>query len=133
MANQKLNEVTTVPTASINNVKTFLAVMNDGSIQQMSKEDMATVLGGLLGNPLGFKQILTHSDDLNNIYDGVFSYLNEDKPSNSYGTNTTLIQLTTKGRIDKWQVAFCANERKVAIRLNYSGNWGNWKNVVTDL
>lgn len=48
MANQKLNEVTTVPTASINNVKTFLAVMNDGSIQQMSKDDMATVLGGLL-------------------------------------------------------------------------------------
>lgn len=50
MANQKLNEVTTVPTASINNVKTFLAVMNDGSIQQMSKADMATVLGGLLSN-----------------------------------------------------------------------------------
>lgn len=48
MANQKLNEVTTVPTASINNVKTFLAVMNDNSIQQMNKEDMATVLGELL-------------------------------------------------------------------------------------
>ena len=28
---------------------TFLAVMNDGSIQQMSKTDMATVLGGLIG------------------------------------------------------------------------------------
>ena len=92
------------------------------------------VLGGLLGNPIGFKQVLTHSDDLNNIYDGVFSYLNEDKPSNSYGTNTMLIQLTTKGRLDKWQVAFCANERKVAIRLNYSGNnWGNWKDIVTGL
>lgn len=49
MANKKLNEVTTVPTASINNVKTFLAVMNDNSIQQMTKEDMATVLGGLMG------------------------------------------------------------------------------------
>lgn len=49
MANQKLNEVTTVPTASINNVKTFLAVMNDGSIQQMTKADMATVLGELIG------------------------------------------------------------------------------------
>lgn len=49
MANKKLNEVTTVSNANISNVKTFLAVMNDGSIQQMSKEDMASVLGGLLG------------------------------------------------------------------------------------
>lgn len=46
MANQDLSKVTTVPTASINNVKTFLAVMNDGSIQQMTKADMASVVGG---------------------------------------------------------------------------------------
>ena len=49
MANKKLNEVTTVSSANISNVKTFLAVMNDGSIQQMSKEDMASVLGELQG------------------------------------------------------------------------------------
>ena len=48
MADKKLNEVTTVSTGTLNNVKNFLAVMNDGSIQQMSKEDMASVVGGLL-------------------------------------------------------------------------------------
>ncbi|MBM6759657.1 hypothetical protein, partial [Bacteroides mediterraneensis] len=49
MADKKLNEVTTVSTGTLNNVKNFLAVMNDGSIQQMSKEDMAEVVGGLIG------------------------------------------------------------------------------------
>lgn len=48
MADKKLNEVTTVSTGTLNNVKNFLAVMNDGSIQQMSKEDMAAVVGGLI-------------------------------------------------------------------------------------
>lgn len=52
MVNKKLNEVTTVSGVDINNVKTFLAVMNDGSIQQMSKADTASVLGELIGPPL---------------------------------------------------------------------------------
>lgn len=45
MADKQLNEVTTVNTATLNNVKSFLAIMNDGSIQQMSKQDMAAVRG----------------------------------------------------------------------------------------
>ena len=49
MADKKLNEVTTVNSGTLANVKNFLAVMNDGSIQQMSKEDMASVVGGLIG------------------------------------------------------------------------------------
>lgn len=116
------------------NCRWVRALDTNGNSIRILKEDLASVVGGLLGNPIGFKQVLTHSDDLNNIYDdGVFAYLNDDKPSNSYGTNTTLIQFTTKGRLDKWQVAFCANERKVAIRLKYAGNWGNWKDIVTGL
>ena len=43
-----LAEFPQVPTVNINNVKTFLAVMANGSIQQMSKENMASVLGELL-------------------------------------------------------------------------------------
>ena len=48
MADKPLNQVTKV--TNLNNVKTFLAVMNDNTIQQMSKEDMAKVVGGLLSN-----------------------------------------------------------------------------------
>lgn len=47
MADKKLNEVTKV--TDLSKVKTFLAVMEDNTIQQMSKEDMAAVVGGLIG------------------------------------------------------------------------------------
>ena len=50
MEDKKLNEVTTVNSGTLANVKTFLAVMKDGTIQQMSKEDLASVVGGLLSN-----------------------------------------------------------------------------------
>ena len=46
MADKPLNQVTKV--TDLSKVKTFLAVMDDNTIQQMSKEDMATVVGGLL-------------------------------------------------------------------------------------
>lgn len=49
MEDKKLNEVTTVNSGTLANVKTFLAVMKDGTIQQMSKEDLASVVGGLIG------------------------------------------------------------------------------------
>lgn len=49
MEDKKLNEVTTVNSGTLANVKTFLAVMQDGTIQQMSKEDLASVMSGLVG------------------------------------------------------------------------------------
>lgn len=48
MANKALNQVSQVQSTELANVKTFLAVMNNGEIKQMSKEDMAAVVGGLL-------------------------------------------------------------------------------------
>ena len=50
MEDKKLNEVTTVNSGTLANVKTFLAVMQDGTIQQMSKEDLASVVGELLSS-----------------------------------------------------------------------------------
>lgn len=49
MANKALNQVSQVQSTELTNVKTFLAVMNNGEIKQMSKEDMAAVVGGLIG------------------------------------------------------------------------------------
>ena len=43
MADKPLNQLTKV--TDLSKVKTFLAVMDDNTIQQMSKEDMATVVG----------------------------------------------------------------------------------------
>ena len=90
-------------------------------------------MGELLGEPIGHKRILTSSDDLNKIDDGEYSYVNGNNPANSYGTNTMIVQRTTRGRIDKWQIAFCSNDRRIGIRLNYAGTWGGWKDLITEL
>lgn len=90
-------------------------------------------MGGLLGEPIGFKRILTSSDDLNDIDDGEYSYVNDINPANGYGTNTIIVQKTTRGRKDKWQFAFCSNDRRIGIRLNYAGTWGGWKDLITEL
>lgn len=61
MEDKKLNEVTTVNSGTLANVKTFLAVMKDGTIQQMSKEDLASVVGGLIGTADNTKDGLVSS------------------------------------------------------------------------
>ena len=44
-----LKEFSQTSGTNANDVKEFFALMNDGSIKRMPKEDMATVLGGLIG------------------------------------------------------------------------------------
>lgn len=56
MPNKALNQVSQVQSTELANVKTFLAVMNNGEIKQMSKEDMSAVVGGLL-KPLSAKLV----------------------------------------------------------------------------
>ena len=48
MADQKLNEIPQVQSSELANVKAFFALMANGEIKQMSKEDMASVVGELL-------------------------------------------------------------------------------------
>ena len=68
MADKPLNQVTKV--TDLSKVKTFLAVMDDNTIQQMSKEDMATVVGGLIGTATTEKNGLMSKD----IYRRIESY-----------------------------------------------------------
>ena len=93
----------------------------------------AGTVGELLGEPIGFKRILTSSDDLNDIDDGEYSYLNGNNPANNYGTNTMIVQKTTRGRNDKLQLAFCSNEKSIGARMSYAGVWQQWKDIVTGL
>lgn len=79
MADKPLNQVTKV--TDLSKVKTFLAVMDDNTIQQMSKEDMATVVGGLVTTDNKFRKYFnrighTSSDDFNDYYpeEGVTIY-----------------------------------------------------------
>lgn len=131
MANQKLNEVTTVPTASINNVKTFLAVMNDNSIQQMTKEDMATVLGGLQNLNTYFKDRgLTNSDtfDFNNAATGVYTVNNrqcQNQPINEIG----VLLCFRSTYIAQFFVSLIGNKTYVRTRDNLQDSWRDWNEL----
>lgn len=130
MANQKLNEVTTVPTASINNVKTFLAVMNDGSIQQMTKADMASVLGGLIAFPFTYRGVMKLANDA--IQSGIYSIntgLNPDPalPSDiKYGTLIVFVD-DTFGWIS--QLFICTTSVSYVRCRVSEGNWSNYSKI----
>ena len=125
-----LKEFSQTSGTNANDVKEFFALMSDGSIKRMPKEDMATVLGELLGNPLGFKRVLTGNDNMDNIEDGIYSSVNEDDPNNNYSTNTMYIQLTTPSRKDIWQFALSANALGIAVRKKKTTGWSVWKSII---
>lgn len=91
MADKKLNEVTKV--TNLNNVKTFLAVMNDNTIQQMSKEDMATVVEGLIGTATTDKNGLLSAKDKAFLYQ---------KINGSYA-----VKIIDLSAIEAWNAGFC--------------------------
>ncbi len=90
------------------------------------------VVGGLLGNPIGHKRLLTASDDLDNVSDGIYWTQNTDNPHGYYGPNCIYIQITHKIRGDVYQIAFCANFKVIACRFKMAGSeWRDWVNAVS--
>lgn len=74
------------------------------------------------------KKILAEGDDLNNISDGKYCYINAHNPNNSTGTNATVYQFTTYGRNeDKYQIAFDRNNMCIKARLYTGTDWTEWK------
>lgn len=90
----------------------------------------AGTVGELLGNPLGFKKVLTGNDNMDNIEDGIYSSVNADDPNNNYSTNTMYIQLTTPSRNDIWQFALSANALGIAVRKKKTTGWSVWKSII---
>ena len=91
---------------------------------------LSSRLGERLGNPLGFKRVLTGNDNMDNIEDGIYSSVNEDDPNNNYSTNTMYIQLTTPSRKDIWQFALSANALGIAVRKKKTTGWSVWKSII---
>lgn len=87
----------------------------------------AIVVAAVMGNPLGFKGLLTRSDDANNLNDGIYNVRNGDYPSNMQAYNSILFQFTHKYRTDCYQILFEANERNIKARMKAAGGWTSWK------
>lgn len=106
------------------------ALDSNGNSIRISKADLASVVGELLGNPLGFKRVLTSNDNMDNIEDGIYSSVNADDPNNNYSTNTMYVQLTTPARNDIWQFALSANALGIAVRKKKTTGWSVWKSII---
>lgn len=99
----------------------------------MTRQDVLSSIwvGGLLGNPLAFKRVLTSKDNMDNIEDGIYSSIDANDPDNNYSTNTMYIQLTTPSRTnDIWQFALSANASGIAVRKKRTTGWSVWKSII---
>lgn len=80
-----------------------------------------------MGSPLGFKGLLTSSDDANNLSDGIYNVVNANNPANMYASNCIMIQFTHKIRNDCYQILFEANDRNIKARMKKFDDWTSWK------
>ena len=119
MANKALNQVSQVQSTELANVKTFLAVMNNGEIKQMSKEDMSAVVGELNGKykSYGIKYNV-NADDLKET--GVY-YL-------STGCTPEYAFLEVLKIADKyiWQRYIRDGGGTTKSRVLYDNEWKDW-------
>ena len=77
------------------------------------------------------KKLLTAKDDLNNISDGWYYFINADNPANTArnADNSVLYQTSfPTGRKAKFQFIFCENNSSVLFRqMGHDGQWKEWK------
>lgn len=93
---------------------------------------MAGCIGGyqLFGNLKS--GILTGSDNLNNIKDGIYSVINDNDPENyviGNWTNSVVIQISTNGS-HIFQLCLSSNGNGIAFRKRSGGNiWTAWSKL----
>ena len=123
MADKKLNEVT-----KVTDMAYVPVIMADGSIGQIAKSDLASVVAGII-RPFQYRKLLTANDDLNSIGDGVYWYANTDNPKNfpSEAYNCIVIQFSNQTRGDKIQFIHSVNSGKLYFRNLVISSWSSWK------
>ena len=105
-------------------VKNLAGVDKNGVPSQFTMENIAVVMGEKLLDA----ECLTTSNDLNNILDGWFYFVDGNNPGNAYPghDNCLLFQKTLKNRGFKVQIIFCENSKSVIFRMKSGGGWGEW-------
>ena len=132
MANKALNQVSQVQSTELANVKTFLAVMNNGEIKQMSKEDMSAVVGGLLSSlklyPFMYRGFISGDVLSSSNSDGYYTVNTSNSPCYNLPEGEYFGILTKiTGDNNYTDVTFCSVTSK-AVYKNTSGisGFGGW-------
>ena len=114
------------------NLKNFAGLDAQNALGLMTPERLAAVAGELYNSN---KKLLGAKDDLNNLSDGWYYYINANNPANavSNADNSVLLQLSYKGsfRHAKFQLLFSENAKAIFFRLmENSKDWSIWVNLV---
>ena len=121
MADRKLNEVT-----KVTDMAYVPVIMADGSIGQIAKSDLASVVAGILKPLVVYpnKSISDANDATTGIYNYDFNYT----ISNTGGNIGTLISIQS---IDSRYImqlnVFYGEGSDLYFRRKYNGQWSEWK------
>lgn len=124
MADRKLNEVPVV-----NDISHLLGVRSNGEIIRISKENMASVLGGLLQNPYSTnKGLLPSGTDLNDVTENGLYRLSGGSYINLAGNNYGILSVLSYPNFVIYQkyVAALSTGGNTYIRQYYGGVWTEW-------
>ena len=133
MANKALNQVSQVQSNELANVKTFLAVMNNGEIKQMSKEDMAAVVGELLSSlklyPFMFRGI---AGDLDSLIESGYYEVRPDQstniPPDAYTYGILEVFKTDMFTFQRYTPHSNSSGKYGEFnRVKLGSSWGNWR------
>ena len=130
MADQKLNEIPQVQSSELANVKAFFALMANGEIRQMSKEDMASVVGGLLklANENGTIGTYGELKDFNQCTkNGYYRVMGKSEDIlNACPITYGIMDVRGENEPYKLQVVFDLTKKQIAYRMYGDSKWNEW-------
>lgn len=104
---------------------------SDGKMVELTKESVASVMAGLMGNPIGYRRLLTSVDDLNNIGDGIFYTSGVDDPANSPRGmyNNVIVQYSNPSAGHRFQTLYSSNGQVCMFRRFDTLGWTDWSRL----
>lgn len=103
---------------------------SDGKMVELTKESVASVMSGLMGNPLGYQPRLTAADDLNNVKSGMYYTGGTENPKNCPDVyNNCIIQYNNSFSGGRSQILFSTDARQTFVRTFNSVEWAPWTRI----
>lgn len=118
MADKKLNEV-----PKVTDMAYVPVIMADGSVGQIAKSDLASVVAGIMGNPLGFKGDKS-SIDANKLTSTGLYYLSSNITNAMNWSFLIVFQFGNANDVVQFNIHNGAGEAK--YRKCSSGEWYGW-------
>lgn len=112
------------------NITGLYARTSDGKMVELTKESVASVMNGLMGNPLAYHPRLKMGDDLNNVKSGMYYTGGMENPKNCPAVyNNCIIQYNNSFSGGRSQILFSTDARQTFVRTFNSVEWAPWTRI----